>query len=163
MNIVHVLIIMVIVEFITLITLILILYQKKQFTDVDEKEKAIKKKQEWIIALHDKFCRKWIDYFSESKYPLDEVSKGKIIALMWEISSTSIDCLMLESEDPNLLQRHQDSVAYLIGKSTQWNNLKEFHRDPTTVPNQVIAIYDILKENHFKGQLAAFGYKLVLD
>lgn len=163
MNTVYLISVISIIEFVALITLsIILLNKRKKKNDEVALEQIEEQHSGWAMALHNKYSHQWMDVFSNLNYPLDDISRRNILVLLWEISSKTIDCLMLEHNDPNLLQRHRDSVEFLIGESDQWNNLKEFHRDPSTVPHQVIAIYDILKEIDFKGEVVAFGYKITI-
>lgn len=117
----------------------------------------------WQKSFHDRFCEQWLSLFSEISYPINAEDKAKMLALIWNVASISIDCLMVSSDDANQLQRHRDSILFLTGESERWENLKVFHRDPSTVPYQVIAVYDVLKESGYKGRIVAFGYKLIID
>ena len=151
------------VELLLILCLGALLYKAKKKITIQDTIKDEMPNPTWSTALHDKCCDKWITVFSGMKYPIAEEEKAQIVSLLWEISSTTIDCLMYNSNDTNLLQRHRDSVAFLTGETSKWENLKEFRRDPSTVPCQAIAIYDILKELGVKGEFVAFGYKMILD
>lgn len=153
-----------IIELVVIIFLAFLLFSKFHRKELG----ADAKKGETVLSvlsssMHAKYCDEWMSLFSEIKYPIDNEDKAKIISLLWNVASISIDCLMVDNNDQNLLQRHRDSTAFLTGETSKWENLKAFHRDPSTVPCQVIAIYDILKEIGYKGVIIAFGYKLVFD
>lgn len=159
MNYTYFLLVIAVLEFAILLGCLIMLYKKSV-----HKSETITKEEAFTddvrTALYDKFCQEWLRVFSKTEYPINLENKSEILSLLWNLSSTTIDCLMLEMNDPNLLQRHRDSVSCLTGKTDNWRNLKEFHRDPSTVPCQVIAIYDILKEADYKGEIVAFGYKI---
>lgn len=154
------------VEFIAvvaLVVLIIIRSNKQHPQKESEKMTPSIERPNWVRALHGKVCNQWLTQFSEISYPITTEEKAELFALLWNVASVSIDCLMVDCGDENRLQRHQDSVLYLTGETDNWENLKEFHRDPSTVPYQVIAIYDILKELGYNGKAVAFGYQLILD
>lgn len=164
MNTIYIISIIAVIELIVIAVMFIFLCRKRK----DDMHKIgevnlSEDKVQWVKALHDLYCNKWTHIFSTAEFPLDDNKKSEIIALLWNVASTSIDCLMKETNDTNLLQRNRDAVDYLVGNTTQWKNLKIFNRDPSTVPNQVIAVYDILKENNFKGEVVAFGYKLTIE
>lgn len=141
---------------------LLVKYHKCLSTKSKEVQ-PVKVQVNWPASLHDRFCKQWLTQFSEISYPINPEDKARILALIWNVASISIDCLMVSSDDANQLQRHRDSVLFLNGETEEWENLKVFHRDPSTVPYKVIAIYDVLKESGYKGKVVAFGYKLIID
>lgn len=148
---------------IVMIAAVLLVKNHKRPSKKSVELKPIKVQANWPESLHDRFCKQWISQFSEISYPINAEDKARMLALIWNIASISIDCLMVCSDDANLLQRHRDSVLFLTGESERWGNLKVFHRDPSTVPYQVIAVYDVLKESGYKGGVVAFGYQLIID
>lgn len=154
-----------IAELIVIICLVVVFLMRwrKVVTDKSEDCKSNALRSNWTKALHDRFCEQWLTQFSKVSYPISSEDRVKVLTLIWNVASISIDCLMVNSNDVNQLQRHRDSVLYLTGETDHWGNLKEFHYDPSTVPYQVIAIYDILKELGYKGTIVAFGYQLIFD
>lgn len=115
------------------------------------------------LILYQRFGKKWEDVFSHISYPITEDEKQEIVALVWLIASATIDCLVVSNDSPNILRRNRDMYNYLKGDSDEVQNLKPFYHDPSTVPHQVIAVYDIMKELGFKGTIIAFGYRLKIE
>lgn len=158
------LIVLVVICFIVIIILSLIIIStKKRIQNLCAKIDSSEQSKEIYQSLYERYYDVWNTVFQNVKYPIDNTEKARIIALIWDISSVTIDYLAMKPDNANLLQRNRDSVNFLTRKTKAWANLKDFHRDPTTVPYQVIAMYDILKEVGYKGEIIAFGYKIDIE
>ena len=115
------------------------------------------------LILYHHFGKTWEEVFTHISYPVTEAEKQKIVALVWSVASATMDCLIVSNDSPNILRRNRDMYNYVKGDSNEVKNLKPFYHDPSTVPHQVIAVYDIMKELGFKGTIIAFGYRLNIE
>ena len=117
---------------------------------------------EWSKAMYVRYADRWNKLFENITYPVDKATKGEIMILCWEIASVTIDMLMVEGKDPNMLQRHKNSINIILeGKSWEEADLETFYDDPTTIPSKVLAVYNILKSQAGAKQTIqtpAFGY-----
>lgn len=124
-------------------------------------------RQQWSKAMYRAYADRWNEVFENIKHPIEETSKSEINVLCWEIASKTMDYLLVENEDPNMLERNRKSVdAVLSGKKLSELELKEFFDDPSTVPAKVIGVHDVLssqltKEQSFSTQV--FGYLVELS
>ena len=99
----------------------------------------------WSMAMYKRFAERWQNLYDNVEYPVDKATKAEISVLSWEISSLTMDYLMLINESPNLLERHKESVNSIIENlKYQEMGLKPFYEDPTTVPAKVLAVYNTL-------------------
>ena len=123
--------------------------------------------QQWSKAMHRAYADRWNEVFEKIKHPIEETSKSEINVLCWEIASKTMDYLLVENDDPNVLERNRSCVdAVLSGKKLSDLELKEYFDDPSTVPAKVIGVHDVLssqltKEQHFSTQV--FGYLVELS
>ena len=122
--------------------------------------------ERWSNAMYNRFSERWQNLYDHIEYPADKASKAEISVLSWEIASLTMYYLMMVNNSPNLLERHKESVSYVINElKYQDMGLKTFYEDPTTVPAKVLAVYNTLDS-----QLAArqsfetniFGYYVVI-
>lgn len=127
------------------------------------KQNGVKKDTCCEQLLYQHFGEKWNDIFTRVNYPITEEEKREILELIWSVSSTTIDYLMVANSDPNCLKRNKDVYDYLTGSTNEIRHLKTYYHDPTTVPCQVMAVYDILKEIGYKGSIIAFGYRINIE
>jgi len=124
-------------------------------------------RQQWSKAMYSIYADRWNEVFENIKYPIEETSKSEISVLCWDIASKTMDYLLVENDDPNVLERNRKSVdAILSGKKLSDLELKEFFEDPSTVPTKVIGVHDALcsqltKEQCFSTQV--FGYLVELS
>ena len=124
-------------------------------------------RQQWSKAMYRAYADRWNEVFEKIKHPIEETSKSEINVLCWEIASKTIDYLLVENDDPNVLERNRNCVdAVLSGKKLSDLELKEYFDDPSTVPAKVIGVHDVLssqltKEQHFSTQV--FGYLVELS
>ena len=124
-------------------------------------------RQQWSKAMHRAYADRWNEVFEKIKHPIEETSKSEINVLCWEIASKTMDYLLVENDDPNVLERNRNCVdAVLSGKKLSDLELKEYFDDPSTVPAKVIGVHDVLssqltKEQHFSTQV--FGYLVELS
>ena len=113
------------------------------------------------------YADRWNEVFEKIKHPIEETSKSEINVLCWEIASKTMDYLLVENDDPNVLERNRNCVdAVLSGKKLSDLELKEYFDDPSTVPAKVIGVHDVLssqltKEQKFSTQV--FGYLVELS
>ena len=116
----------------------------------------------WNIAMYNRFAERWQILYDKIEYPTDKATKAEISVLSWEISSLTMDYLMMVNESPNLLERHKESVnAVICGLGYNEMGLKPFFEDPTTVPAKVLAVYNTLSPQVAARQLFEtniFGY-----
>lgn len=120
----------------------------------------------WSRAMYKKYAQRWTDIFEKIKYPIEDNSKADISVICWEIASVTMDYLLTDNEDPNVLERNKSNVkALLEEKKIDELDLKEFFEDPTTVPVKVIGVYNTLSsqfvENH-SAKVEIFGYLVEL-
>ena len=124
-------------------------------------------RQQWSKAMYRAYADRWNEVFEKIKHPIEETSKSEINVLCWEIASKTMDYLLVENDDPNVLERNRNCVdAVLSGKKLSDLELKEYFDDPSTVPAKVIGVHDVLssqltKEQHFSTQV--FGYLVELS
>ena len=124
-------------------------------------------RQQWSKAMYRIYADRWNEVFENIKHPIEETSKSEISVLCWDIASKTIDYLLVENNDPNVLERNRNSVdAILSGKKLSDLELKEYFDDPSTVPAKVIGVHDALcsqltKEQCFSTQV--FGYLVELS
>ena len=135
-------------------------------TKVPKEEDKENDLERWSNAMYNRFSERWQNLYDHIEYPADKASKAEISVLSWEIASLTMDYLMMVNNSPNLLERHKESVSYVINElKYQDMGLKTFYEDPTTVPAKVLAVYNTLDS-----QLAArqsfetniFGYYVVI-
>ena len=73
--------------------------------------------QQWSKAMHRAYADRWNEVFEKIKHPIEETSKSEINVLCWEIASKTMDYLLVENDDPNVLERNRNCVdAVLSGK-----------------------------------------------
>lgn len=124
-------------------------------------------RQQWSKAMYRAYADRWNEVFENIKYPIEETSKSEISVLCWDIASRTMDYLLVENDDPNVLERNRNGVdAILSGKKLSELELKEYFDDPSTVPAKVIGVHDALssqltKEQCFSTQV--FGYLVKLS
>lgn len=122
--------------------------------------------QQWSKAMYRAYANRWNEVFENIKHPIEETSKSEISVLCWDIASKTMDYLLVENDDPNVLERNRSSVdAVLSEKKLVDQNLKEYFDDPSTVPAKVIGVHDALssqlvKEQNYSTQI--FGYYVEL-
>ena len=118
--------------------------------------------QQWSKAMYKVYSERWNEVFDNIKHPIEDISISEINVLCWDIASKTMDYLLVENDDPNVLERNRNSVdAVVSGKKLSELELKEYFADPSTVPAKVIGVHDVLssrltKEQHFSTQV--FGY-----
>ncbi len=124
-------------------------------------------RKQWSKAMYRVYVDRWNEVFENIKHPIEETSKSEIMVLCWDIASKTMDYLLVENDDPNVLERNRNSVdAVLSGKKISELNLKEFFDDPSTVPAKVIGVHDALSSQLTKGQCFStqvFGYLVELS
>ena len=123
--------------------------------------------QQWSKAMYKAYSERWNEVFDNIKYPIEETSMSEIIVLCWDIASKTMDYLLVENDDPNVLERNRNSVDALVSekKLSDWE-LKEYFDDPSTVPAKVIGVHDVLSSQLTKGQkfsTQVFGYLVELS
>lgn len=124
-------------------------------------------KQQWSKAMYKAYADRWYEVFENIKHPIEKTSKSEICVLCWDIASKTMDYLIVENNDPNVLERNKNSVnAVLTEKGLYELELKEYFDDPSTVPAKVIGVHDTLssqltKEQSFSTQV--FGYLVELS
>ena len=124
-------------------------------------------RQQWSKAMYRAYSDRWNQVFENIKHPIEETSKSEISVLCWDIASKTMDYLLVENDDPNVLERNRNSVdAVLSGRKLTDLELKEYFDDPSTVPAKVIGVHDALssqltKEQCFSTQV--FGYLVELS
>lgn len=96
---------------VVIVASLLVKYHKCLSTKSKEVQ-PVKVQVNWSTSLHDRFCKQWLTQFSEISYPINPEDKARMLALIWNVASISIDCLMVCSDDANQLQRHRDSVLF---------------------------------------------------
>ena len=151
------------IQLIVILLCLLLLLRRHKSASILKKPSDNSQSEEVGLVLYQFFGKKWDEFFSHISYPITDAEKRDIIELLWSVASTTIDCLMVANNDPNILKRHRDTYNYVKGDSDEVKNLKQFYHDPTTVPHQVIAVYDIMKELGFHGTIIAFGYRLNIE
>lgn len=123
--------------------------------------------QKWSKAMYKAYSERWNEVFDNIKHPIEESSISEINVLSWDIASKTMDYLLVENDDPNVLERNRNSVnAVVSGKKLSDLELKEYFDDPSTVPAKVIGVHDVLssqltKEQKFSTQV--FGYLVELS
>lgn len=126
---------------------------------IHEAEKCLE--HQWSIGMYQRFNDKWDELFNNLKRPLTPEAKGQISVLLWEISSQTINFLKESNSDLNKVRYHADGVR-MITENLPVDDIKfeKFYKDPTTVPVNVIAIYEWLEEQGVTIDTTAFGYQL---
>lgn len=128
---------------------------------VHETEKCLE--QRWSMAMYQRYNGEWDELFNHLKRPLTPETKGQISALLWEISSQTINFLKESNSDLNKVSFNTDGVRMITDNlSVDDIKLEKFYKDPTTVPVNVIAVYEWLEEQGVKADTTAFGYQLKL-
>lgn len=123
--------------------------------------------QQWSKAMYKAYSERWNHVFDNIKHPIEETSISEIYVLCWDIASKTMDYLLVENDDSNVLERNRNSVDAVVSEKKQSDiELKEYFDDPSTVPAKVIGIHDALslqltKEQHFSTQV--FGYLVKLS
>ena len=124
-------------------------------------------RQQWSKAMYRAYTDRWNEVFENIKYPIEETSKSEICVLCWDIASRTMDYLLVENDDPNVLERNRNGVdAVLSGKKLSELELKEYFDDPSTVPAKVIGVHDTLSSQFTKEQCLStqvFGYLVKLS
>lgn len=131
----------------------------KEDQPTHETEKCLE--QQWSIGMYQRYNDKWDELFNHLKRPLTPEAKGQISVLLWEISSQTINFLKESNSDLNKVLYHADGVR-MITENLPVDDIKleKFYKDPTTVPVNVIAIYEWLEEQGVSVDTTAFGYQL---
>lgn len=123
--------------------------------------------QQWSIAMYKKYTSRWNDVIESIKYPIEDKSKAEISLLCWEIASQTMDYLLVDNDDQNVLERNRSSVeAVLSNKNISDRDLKEYFDDPSTIPTKVIGVHDFLSSQLAKDQSYStqiFGYLVKLS
>ena len=119
-------------------------------------------RKEWSKLMYEEYSDRWNELFEKIKYPIEEGTKSEICLLCWEIASKTMDYLLVDNDDQNVLERNKQSVdAVLMNRKIYEQELKEFFVDPSTVPAKVIGVYETLVSMLTKGQKYStqiFGY-----
>ena len=117
--------------------------------------------------MYKAYSERWNEVFDNIKHPIEESSISEINVLCWDIASKTMDYLLVENDDPNVLERNRNSVDAVVSeKKLSDLELKEYFDDPSTVPAKVIGVHDVLssqltKEQKFSTQV--FGYLVELS
>ena len=128
---------------------------------VAETEECMEEK--WSKAMYLRYNSQWDELFSHIKRPMTSETKGQISCLLWEIASQTINFLKESNSDLNKVTHNTEGLKMILDNlSIDDLELKKFYKDPTTVPVNVIAIYEWLEEQKAKTNTIAFGYKLKL-
>ncbi len=124
-------------------------------------------KQKWSKSMYMAYADRWNEVFENIKYPIEETAKSEIGVLCWDIASKTMDYLLVENDDPNVLERNRNGVdAVLSEKKLSEMELKEYFDDPSTVPAKVIGVHDALSSQLTKDQCFStqvFGYLVKLS
>lgn len=124
-------------------------------------------RQQWSKAMYRAYADRWNEVFENIKYPIEETAKSEIGVLCWDIASKTMDYLLVENDDPNVLERNRNGVdAVISGKKLSEMELKEYFDDPSTVPAKVIGVHDALSSQLTKDQCFStqvFGYLVKLS
>lgn len=151
------------IELVVILLCLLLLLRQHKSAGIHKKPSDKNQSEEVGLVLYQYFGKKWDEVFSHVSYPITDAEKKEIVSLVWSVASITLDCLAVSNNSPNILKRNKDVFNYVRGDSDEVKNLKQFYHDPTTVPHQVIAIYDIMKELGFHGTIIAFGYRLNIE
>ena len=64
--------------------------------------------QQWSKAMYKVYSERWNEVFDNIKHPIEDISISEINVLCWDIASKTMDYLLVENDDPNVLERNMN-------------------------------------------------------
>ena len=115
------------IELVVIIICLLLLLRRHKSAGILKKPSDNNQSEEVGLVLYHYFGKKWDEVFSHISYPITDAEKREIVSLVWSVASTTIDCLAVYNNDPNILKRNKDVFNYVRGDSDEVKNLKQFY------------------------------------